>query len=119
MSSPTLDEELQRWLRQLQDPAPQRRMEAAANIGSFGVLGRPAVNGLCTALHDSDLLVRKLAAEALVQLGGGADGLVCAVASLLKDSDGRRSPEGGGNPRRNRHAVPGGCAATRRGTGGF
>src|SRR5947199_97114 len=46
-----------------------------------------APNDIVGALGDSDLVVRKLAAEALSQLGADADGLVPAVAELLKDAD--------------------------------
>ena len=80
MSAPTLNEELQRWLQQLQDPAPPRRIEAAANLASLGSTAQPALTALCAALRDSEPVVRKMAAEALSQLGADADGLVPAVA---------------------------------------
>lgn len=72
-------------LRQLQEPEPARRMEAASCLGRLRREGRAAAPLLIKHLHDLESAVRKMVALALGDIGSSE--AVPALRKALYDAD--------------------------------
>jgi len=79
-----LDGFIEECLRQLRDPAPERRLEAIACLARLRRRGRPAVPALLERLKDEDAHVRKMVALTLGDIG--APEAVPALRAALNDS---------------------------------
>lgn len=72
--------------RLLVSPEPTARMRAAQTLGCIGPNARLLIPALTAALRDRDLVVARLASEALVKIGPEA---AAALERLLDDPDAR------------------------------
>jgi HEAT repeat protein len=73
------------WAYQLKDQDPQRREEAVRTLNSMGEKAKDSVPELIEALHDSEDIVRILAALALSKIGPDASEAVEALGKALSD----------------------------------
>lgn len=75
-------------IRELKDPDPQVRRQAATGLASAQASARGAVPALASALEDADVGVRSEAARVLVELGPAAAQAVPALLKALGDESG-------------------------------
>ncbi len=79
------EQSVEEWAVQLSDAEPARRLEAAAALGRLRRRARSAVPQLAAALKDANVLVRKMAALALGDIGAAAG--VAALTEALNDGE--------------------------------
>ncbi len=73
------------WTEALKAPDPQRRVQAARNLGETRSAG--AVAPLVEALKDENVEVRLAAIQALGRIGRNAKAAVPALTAMLRDQD--------------------------------
>ena len=71
----------------MEAPDPERRANAAENLGWLERVGEPAIPALIRHLNDSEKRVRQGAALALGNIGQQPDMVVPALLKTLKDED--------------------------------
>jgi len=74
--------ELNSWVAELSNPKPQVRRQAVLKLGNVGDADPAAAEGLASALHDSDVLVRRDAVHAVVKLKQPSEAMLARLREM-------------------------------------
>ncbi|MGA7500584.1 MAG: HEAT repeat domain-containing protein [Isosphaeraceae bacterium] len=74
--------EVSSWVTELNDPKPRVRRQAVLKLGNVGDADHAVPEGLASALHDSDVLVRRDAVHAVVKLKQPSEAIVARLQEM-------------------------------------